>query len=118
MNVDAYTKGVLTVIAVCLVWMCINGATPIVRAQAKADRPEPMPVILVDPKGTPIYTSEGFRVNLGTRALPVIVNNASLPVEITNPSLTVAVRSIQRGTAWDPIQVQVMREPPTLRPVP
>jgi hypothetical protein len=116
MKVDAYTKGVLTVIAACLVWMCINGVTPIVGAQARA--PEPAPVILVDPKGTPIYTSEGFRVSLGTRALPVIVNNASLPVEITNPSLAVAVRSIQRGTAWDPIQVQVMREPPTLRPVP
>ena len=116
MNVDAYTKGVLTVIAVCLVWMCINGATPIVGAQARA--PEPAPVILVDPKGTPIYTSEGFRVSLGPRAIPVVVNNSSLPVEVTNPLLSVAVRSIQHGAAWDPIQVQVLREPPTLRPVP
>jgi hypothetical protein len=116
MNVDAYTKGVLTVIAVCLVWLCLNSVTPIVGAQVRP--PEPTPVILVDPKGTPLYTSDGFRVNLGARALPVIVNNASLPVEITNPSLTVAVRSIQRGAGWDPINVQVMREPPTLRPVP
>jgi hypothetical protein len=116
MNVDAYTKGVLTVIAVCLVWLCLNSATPIVGAQARP--PEPTPVILVDPKGTPIYTSDGFRVSLGTKVVPVIVNNASLPVEITNPSLAVAVRSIQRGAGWDPITVQVMREPPTLRPVP
>jgi len=116
MRVDAYTKAVLTVIAVCLIWMCLNGVTPVVGAQAA--RPEPAPVVLVDGKGVPIYTSEGFRVSLGVKALPVIVNNASLPVEITNPALNVAVRSIQRGTAWDPISVQVMREPPTLMPIP
>jgi hypothetical protein len=116
MNVDAYTKAVLTVIAACLMWICVNGVTPVARAQAA--RPEPAPVILVDGKGAPIYTSEGFRVSLGVKALPVIVNNASVPVEITNPALNVAVQSIQRGTAWDPIRVQVMREAPTLMPVP
>jgi hypothetical protein len=116
MNVDAYTKAVLTVIAACLVWMCVNGMTP--AANAQAGRPEPTPVMLVDAKGVPIYTSEGFRVSLGVKALPVVVSNMSVPVEITNPSLAVAVRSIQRGTMWDPIHVQVMREPPSLKPIP
>lgn len=100
MRVDVYTKGVLTVIAGCLVWMCVNGVMPVAGAQAA--RPEPTPVVLVDAKGTPIYTSEGLRVNLSVRPLPVIVNNAPLPVSIANPS----------------IQVQVMREPPTQRPIP
>ena len=100
MKIDLYTKAVLTVIAMCLVWMCLNGATPVVGAQAA--RPEPMPVMLVDAKGNPLYTVEGLRVNLGPRVLPVTVNNASLPVTIGNP--------------W--LQVQVMREPPTQRPVP
>lgn len=116
MRVDLYTKAVLTVIAACLVWMCINGVMPV--ASAQADRAEPAPVIFVDPEGAPIYTSDGFRVNPGTRALPVSLTHSSLPVEVTNAPLPVTVRSIQRGTAWDPIQVQVMREPPTLRPVP
>ena len=116
MTIDAYTKAVLTVIAVCLVWMCLNSVTPVAGAQTV--RPEPTPVILVDGKGVPIYTSEGFRVSLGAKALPVIVNNASLPVDVTNASLAVSVRSIQRGNVWDPIQVQVMREPPTLKPIP
>ena len=107
MNVDAYTKAVLTVIAACLMWICVNGVTPV--ASAQAARPEPTPVILVDGKGAPIYTSEGFRVSLGVKALPV---------EITNPALNVAVQSIQRGTAWDPIRVQPMRESPTAMPVP
>ncbi len=107
MNVDAYTKAVLTVIAACLMWICVNGVTPV--ASAQAARPEPTPVILVDGKGAPIYTSEGFRVSLGVKVLPV---------EITNPALNVAVQSIQRGTTWDPIWVQLMRESPTSMPVP
>lgn len=100
MKIDLYTKAVLTVIAVCLVWMCLNGATPVVGAQAA--RPEPTPVVLVDAKGTPLYTAEGLRVNFGPRVLPVTVNNASLPVTIGNP--------------W--LQVRVMREAPTQMPVP
>ena len=107
MNIDFYAKGVLTVIAGCLVWMCVNGATP--AAQAQDARPEPMPVMLVDEKGTPLETTQGIRVNVGAQALPVVINNASLAV---------VLRSIERGGRWDPIQVQVMREPPTPRPTP
>ena len=95
MSLDRYTKVVLTVIAACLVWMCVNSATPTTHAQAKP--PEPTPVVLVDASGAPVRT---------------------VPVTIANPELAVAVRSIQRGDTWDPIQVQVMREPPTLKPTP
>ena len=116
MKIDAYTKAVLTVIAGCLVWICLNGTTP--AALAQAGRPEPTQVILVDAKGTPIYTSEGFRVNFAPKPIPVSVTNASLPVDVTNPALAVAVRAIQRTTAWDPINVQVMRDPPAQKPGP
>ena len=104
MQLDAYTKGVLTVIAACLCWMCLNSVTPNVGAQAA--RPGPTPVVLVDASGTPL------------RAVPVIVGNPSLPVEVTNRPVAVAVQSIQTGAAWDPIRVQVMRDPPTLMPIP
>ncbi len=36
MKIDAYTKGVLTVIAACLVWMCVNSATPTTHAAGEA----------------------------------------------------------------------------------
>ena len=104
MKVDAYTRGVLTVIAACLVWLCLNSATPVAGAQAA--RPAPAPVMLVDADGAPLT------------AVPVFVRNDALPVTVTNRALAVAVRSIQRGAEWDPIQVQVMREPPTLKPTP
>ena len=30
MKTDLYTKAILTVIAMCLIWMCVNGATPVI----------------------------------------------------------------------------------------
>jgi hypothetical protein len=116
MTVDTYTKGVLTIIAACLVWMCLNGVTPVANAQLQL--PKPTPVVLVDANGMPVFTAEGLRVNLGRTVVPVAVANKSVPVEVTNRPLPVSLRAIQRTAAWDPIQVQVMREPPTQMPVP
>jgi hypothetical protein len=116
MKIDAYTKAVLTVIAACLVWMCVTRVTPVARAQAGL--PQPTAVVLVDAKGTPLNTQDGLRVSLDTKALPVVIANVPVPVEVSNTSLNVSVRALQRTGAWDPIQVQVLREPPTLRPVP
>ena len=116
MKVDAYTKGLLTVIAACLVWMCLNGVTPAANAQAKL--PQPTPVVLVDANGMPIFTAQGLRVNFGNAVIPVSVANNPVPVEVTNRALPVALRTIQRTAAWDPIEVRVMREPPTQRPIP
>ena len=99
MKTDAYTKVVLTIIAACLVWICLNNVTPVTQAQAKPS--EPMPVVLVDAKGIPIYGIEGLRVNLGVKTMPVVVANLPLPVH-----------------ARQPIQVQVLRDAPTLLPRP
>lgn len=113
MNVDIYTKGLLTVIAACLVWMCLNGAAP--AAQAQAAKPEPTRVVLVDANGTPIKM---LPVMVTNQSMNVAVTNPQLAVAVSNPSLAVAVRSIESGPAWDPIRVQVMRDPPTLKPTP
>lgn len=127
MKIDLYTKAVLTVIALCLIWICVNGATPVARAQAGP--PQPTPVILVDGNGMPIYqrqglrvhlvndngtsiyTAQGLRVNAGPQPLPVALSTGSAAVPV-------AVRAIQRGSTWDPILVSVLREPPTLAPIP
>ena len=116
MKIDLYTKAVLTVIAMCLVWLCVSAATPVVGAQAA--QVAPTPVVLVDANGIPIYGADGLRVNMGPKVVPVSVQNDAMPVTVTNRALTVAVGAIRRSTVWDPIPVQVMREPPTQRPTP
>lgn len=116
MKTDLYTKAVLTVIAASLVWMCVNGATPVTlaqgqpQAQEKTAPAQPTPVVLVNEKGIPIYTQQGIRVNLGVQPLPVTVNNTA--------PLPVSVRALQQGSEWDPIMVHVLREPPTQKPIP
>ena len=109
MKIDLYTKAVLTVIAACLVWICISGVTPVAQAQAtQAPAPPPTRVMLVDEANRPIH-AQGLRVHFGGVPVPVDVGTSPLPV---------ALRSIQRGGAWDYLDVRVMREAPTSRPTP
>jgi Mg/Co/Ni transporter MgtE len=110
MKTDLYTRTVLTVIAACLVWLCVNSLTPTASAQAQ---PAPqkvviagvdvaLPVVVTDSKGVPLMGATGLRVNLGEQALPV------------------AIRGIQRTGAepWEPILVDVLRAAPTPLPTP
>ena len=109
MKIDLYTKAVLTVIAACLVWICVSGITPVAQAQAaQAVAPPPTRVMLVDEENRPIH-AQGLRVHFGGVPLPVDVGSSPVPV---------ALRSIQRGGAWDSFDVRVLREAPTLRPTP
>jgi hypothetical protein len=47
----------------------------------------------------------------------VTVANQAVPVTI-NQTLPVAISSIERRGAWQPIVVDVLRPPPTLMPTP
>ncbi len=58
--VDRYTRVVLTVIALCLVWLCVNGMPQRVQAQSGAQ-----PVLLagwVDGSGRPWQLANGNNV--------------------------------------------------------
>ena len=117
MKLDLYTKTVLTVIAACLVWLCVNDVTPTAVAQT-VQSPAPMRVVLVDEKNVPLQTAQGIRVNMGAQPVPVSVTNPSVAVAVTNPSFAVALTAIERRGSWQPIDVRVLREPPTLQPTP
>lgn len=107
MKVDLYTKVVLSVIAACLVWMCVNGVTPVAWAQTAPGRPTP--VLIVDERGAPIANAQGLRVNVGNQAVPVVIGSQTLSVALT---------AIERQGAWQPIPVDVMRAASTPMPVP
>ncbi len=116
MKIDWYTKTMLTLIAACLVWLCVNGITPVASAQAP---PRPTPVILVDERGAPVVTAQGLHVNLGPNPLPITVANQALPLPVTvSQTVPVAIRSIERGPSWQPIVVDVLKPPPTSMPTP
>jgi hypothetical protein len=107
MKPDWYTKVVLTVIALSLLWICCNGFTQTVSAQA--DRTRPTPVVLVDEHGFPLITQQGLRVNVGDQSVPVVVRDQTLPVVLT---------AVERRGAWEALQVDVVRPPATALPTP
>jgi len=113
---DWYTKTILTVIALCLIWICCNGAAPIVSAQAAP--PAPMPVVLVNERGVPLIGAQGLHVNLGGLAVPVVVSNQTLPVAISNQTLQVVLTAVERHGSWEPLMVDFVKQPPTPKPTP
>lgn len=56
MKVDLYTKGVLTVIALCLVWMCI-GKIPLIRTAEAFNGGKPAEVVIknMEPLAVAVY---------------------------------------------------------------
>lgn len=115
MKMDIFTKAVLSTIAICLVWLSFNRLTPLASAQVDAQKvvvigwERPLPVVVVDEKGIPLITLQGLRVNLGNQPLPVTLGNQTVPV---------AIKSIERRGAWQPIQVDVIKTPPSPYPGP
>jgi hypothetical protein len=113
MKPDLYTKAILTVIAAALIALSVNGLSSPALAQADAQRvvvvgwERALPVIVVDDQGRMITSSQGVRVNVGGQPVPVTLGNQTVPVSL---------RAIERTGAWQPIQVDVLKTPPS--PVP
>ena len=71
MPVDRYTKLVLTVIAVCLVWLSVGGPSILTPLSAQADQQRVLIAGWVDGDGTvrKLYLPHGV---IGAQALPVV----------------------------------------------
>ncbi len=99
MRVDTYTKAVLTVIAACLVWLCIGQRAMPVSADA------PQEVIVVGVRGTvPVVTAP--RTSLMVRPTGDWYENG-LPIVSSNP-LPIRITGVEKGAAkWDPLDVNI-----------
>ena len=130
MSIDRYTKLVLTVIAVCLVWLCVLMTRgPVVSAQGSHELDAaPQPVVIVgwgtmDAKGkASVMMTEGRSGKISDPNIPVKV--IGLPLEPVTVRLEysdvyplpVGLTSIKRTGEWEPIRSAVEGEP--VRPKP
>jgi hypothetical protein len=108
MRVDAYTKVVLTIIAACLVWMCLSGAvvTPVT-----AQRPqEPQEVVLIGSR-TPVAVISAPRTSLVVRPGAEWYQDA-LPVDAPRPLATrlTGIEHQAGAGRWDPLDVNVKEQ--------
>ncbi len=103
MRIDTYTKVVLTIIAGCLVWLCVAGA-PVMSVSAQGLRPTSgaVEVVLVGVRGertvVPVRpTGDWYQ--------------APLPVEAPR-GIPARLVGIERGGPgrWDPVDVKVMEQ--------
>ena len=129
MNVDRYTKAVLTVIAGCLLWMCVMGAGPGLQAQRERDRDAELspydlkairtvaqPVILV---GTGTMDRQGnvevFYNRGTTRTDPTL--SVRLPYSPLNP-MAVEISAVKKTGPWEPLGTDVEDVPLRANPGP
>ena len=130
MNVDRYTKTVLTVIAGCLLWMCVMGTGPGLQAQRRdPDRDVDLaginlknikttaqPVILV---GTGVMDRQGNVEVLFTqrdaRTDPTL--SVRLPYSPANP-MAVEISAVKKTGAWEPLRTDVDDVPLRANPGP
>jgi hypothetical protein len=127
MNVDRYTKAVLTVIAGCLLWMCVMGAGPGLQAQRERDRDGE--VASYDLKGIPTAAQPVILVGTGTMDrrgnVEVFYNRRTtrtdptlavrLPYSPSNP-MAVEISAVKKTGPWEPLRTDVEDVP--LRPNP
>jgi hypothetical protein len=117
MRVDTYTRAVLTVIALSLVYLCVRDAAPRVSAQ---DAPTRVVItgVAIDQSGTPTVLPVGVVGEMrlagpSFSALPV----QPVRVRITEPVEIQTTRPI-KVEAEEPLPVRAVREPGTQRPGP
>ena len=130
MNADRYTKAVLTVIAGCLLWMCIMGAGPALLAQRPDRDRDPdlagiglreiktlaQPVIIV---GTGVMDRQGnIEVLLNRRdgrTDPTL--SVRLPYSPANP-MAVEISAVKKTGPWEPLRADVEDVPLRANPGP
>jgi hypothetical protein len=129
MNVDRYTKAVLTVIAGCLLWMCVMGAGTTLQAQRQRDRdPEPIPVDLREIRtvaqpvilvGTGTMDRQGnIQVTFNQqdkdrRTDPTL--SVRLPYSPSNP-MAVEIAAVKKAGEWESLRTAVDDAPLRQKP--
>jgi hypothetical protein len=129
MKIDWYTKAVLTVIAACLVWLCVRSGGETVLAQSRPPLWSPLPAQPVVVVGwgrlNPAVTGG---IEIAWSDAQARVSEPSVPIRpSTDPRfepvrvrvenqapLAVSVDAVRRGAnaSWDPLRTQVEKDPP------
>ena len=124
MRTDAYTKAVLTIIAACLLWICLISVGQPLKAQPQQYSSLPaQPVVVVGwgrlnpgaPGGIEIAWSDSVR-KVSEAAVPIrpATDPKPVPVRIELPTpLPVSLEAVKksRDSAWDPLRTSA--EPDT-----
>jgi hypothetical protein len=131
MNVDRYTRAMLTVIAGCLLWMCVMGAGPSLHAQRQRDRERDADTVPVDLREIKTTAQPVILVGTGTmdrqgnievtfnqqergrRTDPTL--SVRLPYSPTNP-MAVEISAVKKTGEWESLHTAVDDAPLRQKP--
>lgn len=100
---DAYTKFILTVIAICLVWICVRDIPVVPKAYAAPEN-NFVDVRIRAIERMPGEDWDSFLVDFGEE-IPVKVNNTSaIPVDVKNERIAVDVKNVDVQRTLTPIK--------------
>jgi hypothetical protein len=106
LQVDAYTKFILTVIALCLVFICLRDVKVFPQLYGAASDNGIVDVRIKAIERAPQQNWDPVSIDV-FRSLPVEVENtASIPVQITNAPLPVDVKSVAVKSTLIPVEVK------------
>jgi len=105
---DLYTKVVLTVIAACLLWLCVNNVTFVPAAQAQGAIALPGQVTIVEVAKNVVMPVAITGITNGVEK----PGNAALPIKAT-AALPVKVTGVEKDpkNKWDALKVDDTAKP-------
>jgi hypothetical protein len=102
MQVDRYTKFILTVIALCLVFLCLKGVR--LSPQLYASQPDIMDVRIKAIESAPGQKWDPVMIGIFDKLPVEVANAAAIPVEVTNSLLPVDVKNVDVKSSLKPIE--------------
>jgi hypothetical protein len=103
-SVDLYTKVVLTVIALSLVWLCLTDARSVAPLGAQAPELVDVRIRAIDRQPASSWDAVSVAAD---RTLPTeVLNEASIPVVITNPMVPVDIKQATVREGLKPLDRQ------------
>ena len=104
MRIDNYTKFILTVIAVCLVFICLQKVRLVPMLYGSA--PEIVDVRIKAIERVPGQNWDPVLIGLIDKLPVEIVNVAAIPVDVKNSLLPVDVKNVDVKSGLKPIEVK------------
>lgn len=104
LSVDLYTKIVLTVIAICLVWLCLTNAGSVAPLRAQSEELVNVRIRAIDRDASSNWDPVDIQAN---ESLPTeITNERSVPVVVTNPMVPVDIKQASIKQSLTPLDKQ------------
>jgi hypothetical protein len=101
-QVDRYTKFILTVIALCLVFLCLKGVR--LFPQLYASQPDIIDVRIKAIESAPGQKWDPVMIGIFDKLPVEVANAAAIPVVVTNSLLPVDVKNVDVKSSLKPIE--------------